>query len=305
MKSNQLVSIIMTCFNGDKYLKESIASIISQTYKEWEVIFVDNNSTDQSKDIILSYNDNRIKYFKLTKTLNLGSVRNFAFSKCVGKYITFLDVDDYWDEQKLSKQLIKFNTNNKIDIVYGNYVKFSTNKHEKIKKKLFSGYCQQKIIESYIKGKPLTAWLTLMIKKKNIDNLVYPFDENLHICSDFDLIIRLSNNCYFDYNEEFLSYYRSHSTNESKDTTKEISELAYIIKKFAQDKKIFNFLKKNNFLDKILLKNYINNKILYKKANNDLNLSSIAYKILYLFVKFSPHILIKLLKLSYLKKLMN
>jgi hypothetical protein len=123
----------------------------------------------------------------------------------------------------------------------------------------------------------------------------------LHICSDFDLIIRLSNNCYFDYNEEFLSYYRSHSTNESKDTTKEISELAYIIKKFAQDKKIFNFLKKNNFSDKTLLKNYINNKISNKNANNDLNFNSIAFKILYLFVKFSPHILIKLLKLSYQK----
>ncbi len=296
MKSNQLVSIIMTCFNGDKYLKESIASIMNQTHKEWEIIFVDNNSTDQSRDIILSYDDNRIKYFKLTKTLNLGSVRNFAFSKCVGKYIAFLDVDDYWDKQKLSKQLVKFNTNQNIDIVYCNYVKFSRNEHKKIKKELFSGYCQQNIIESYIKGKPLTAWLTLMIKKKCMDKLDYSFDEKLHICSDFDLVLRLSGNCYFDYNKEFLSYYRAHSMNESKNTSKEISELAYIIKKFYQDKKISNILKTNNFLDKILLKNFINNRISNKNTNSDINFSNLNYKILFLFIKFFPNFLIKLLK---------
>ena len=286
----------MTCLNGEVFLKKALETILIQTYQNWELIFVDNNSNDSSKDIILNIKDDRIKYFKLNATVNLGTARKFAFSKCSGDFITFLDVDDYWDKEKLSMQLAKFNKNNNIDIVYSNYIKLSANKNEKIKKKLFSGYCQKYIIESYIEGKPLTAWLTLMIKKKCIDKLDYSFDEKLHICSDFDLIVRLSSSCYFDYNEEFLSYYRIHSMNESKDTSQEISELAYIIKKFYKDKKILNILKKKNFLNKILLKNFINNRISNKNANGDINFSNLIYKILYLFIKISPNFLIKLLK---------
>ena len=61
----KLVSIIMTCFNGEKYLNEAIKSIISQSYKNWELIFFDNNSTDQSRGIIHSFKDKRIKYYYL------------------------------------------------------------------------------------------------------------------------------------------------------------------------------------------------------------------------------------------------
>ena len=135
-----------------------------------------------------------------------------------------------------------------------------------------------------------------MIKKQCIDNLNYSFDENLHICSDFDLIIRLSKNCYFGFHEGFLSYYRLHEMNESKNSFKEISELAYIIQKFNDDEKLLKIFQKNNFSDKILLKNFINNKILNKKSQSDINFINTIYKILYLVIKFSPKFLIKFLK---------
>ena len=254
MKSNQLVSIIMTCFNGEKYLKESIASVLRQTYKEWEIIFVDNNSTDQSKNIILSYDDNRIKYFKLTKTLNLGSVRNFALGKSAGEYITFLDVDDIWYKFKLEKQIEKFNKEKHIDILYTNYYKLINNQKEKIKKKLFKGKCQDKIIISYINGKPLTAWLTLMIRKSVLIKLDYHFDKKLHIASDFDLIIRLSKFCIFDYLDDFHCGYRIHDQSESKNKKKEITELFYIINKYKKDSSINKILSTNLFSKKIYLK---------------------------------------------------
>ena len=63
MPENQLVSIIMNCYNGEKYLREALDSIIDQTYKNWELIFWDNQSTDYSAKIVLSYNDHRVKYF--------------------------------------------------------------------------------------------------------------------------------------------------------------------------------------------------------------------------------------------------
>ena len=73
-----LVSVIMNCRNGQEYLKESIDSVINQTYKNWELIFVDNASSDNSKDIFNQYNDKRMKYINIEYPLNLGSARQVA-----------------------------------------------------------------------------------------------------------------------------------------------------------------------------------------------------------------------------------
>lgn len=69
MKNKPLVSIIMNCYNGEKFLRESIQSVVSQTYKKWELIFWDNKSTDRSATILKSFKDSRIKYFKSKKKL--------------------------------------------------------------------------------------------------------------------------------------------------------------------------------------------------------------------------------------------
>ena len=67
ISANKKISIIMNCYNGQKYLDESLKSIFAQTYKNWELIFWDNLSEDKSKEIIKSYNDQRIKYYKSNK----------------------------------------------------------------------------------------------------------------------------------------------------------------------------------------------------------------------------------------------
>ena len=125
MKSNSkkpLVSIIMNCYNGEKYLKESIKSIINQTYKNWELIFWDNCSTDNSKKITKKFKDNRIYYFKSKQFVNLYEARNLALKKCKGKYISFLDTDDKWKPNKLYKQISFFKKNKNIKMLYSNYI---------------------------------------------------------------------------------------------------------------------------------------------------------------------------------------
>ncbi|SVC54039.1 uncharacterized protein METZ01_LOCUS306893, partial [marine metagenome] len=87
----------MNCYNGEKYLREALDSIIDQTYKNWELIFWDNQSTDNSANIVLSYNDHRIKYFLSKKSSLLYDARNLAIEKTQGEYLAFLDVDDFWD----------------------------------------------------------------------------------------------------------------------------------------------------------------------------------------------------------------
>ena len=79
MNSQPLISIIMNCFNGEKYLKEAIDSIINQTYNNWEIIFWDNLSTDNSATIVSQYNETRIRYYQSEKHTLLGEARDHAF----------------------------------------------------------------------------------------------------------------------------------------------------------------------------------------------------------------------------------
>ena len=88
MKNKPLVSIIMNCYNGEKFLKESIQSVISQKYKNWELIFWDNKSTDRSAEILKSFKDKRISIINQKKKLYIRA-RNLALAKTKGKFIAF------------------------------------------------------------------------------------------------------------------------------------------------------------------------------------------------------------------------
>jgi len=278
----------MTCYNGEPFLYEALKSIINQTYSNWELIFYDNKSIDKSEKIIKDFKDKRIKYFKSNKLVNLGTIRKLAFNECKGKFISFLDVDDYWTKFKLQKQIEKFEINENIDVLYSNYYKVENQEINEVKKLLHRGNCQNQIISSYVNASPLTAWLTLMIKKSAIDKLEYSFDENTHIASDFDLIIRLSSFCYFDYNNEYLGYYRLHQKNESKSKKKEIDELIYIINKYQTDKLISSIFFYKNFAYKLYIRYFIYEKIKFSDIKNFSIIQKINIRLLYFVTKMIP-----------------
>lgn len=104
---NPLVSIITPSFNSEKFIRETIKSIQNQTYSNWEMIIVDDCSTDNTFSIIkeMALNDNRIRFFRLEKNSGTGIARNSALSKSKGKYIAFVDSDDLWKPTKLEKQI--------------------------------------------------------------------------------------------------------------------------------------------------------------------------------------------------------
>ena len=119
-KKFPLISVVINCFNGEKYLKESIKSVLKQSYKHWEIIIWDNKSSDGSKKIIRNFNDKRIKYYFSKRHYKLYKARNLAVKKCKGDFICFLDTDDKWLREKLKHQVSiikKF----KVDIVFSNY----------------------------------------------------------------------------------------------------------------------------------------------------------------------------------------
>jgi len=154
MKKNKkpLVSVIVNCHNGSIFLTDCIKSIINQTYTNWELIFWDNKSSDNSCEIIKKFKDKRIKIFKSKSYNTLYKSRNLAIDQCKGEYISFLDTDDMWTKNKLKEQVLEISKNKSIKMVYSNYYVYLYQKNKKFikyKKKLPSGFIAQNALNNY------------------------------------------------------------------------------------------------------------------------------------------------------------
>ncbi len=119
---NELVSIIMPSYNTAKFISETIYSVLTQTYTNWELIIVDDCSTDNTDEVVKSFlSDDRIKYIKNEKNSGAAFSRNRALCEAKGKWIAFLDSDDLWLPEKLEKQ-IAFMEKNDYRFSYTNYI---------------------------------------------------------------------------------------------------------------------------------------------------------------------------------------
>ena len=112
MKDKKLVSIIMPTYNCGKYIEETINSVLNQTYSNWELIIVDDCSKDNTEEVVKKIKDKRIKYHKLDKNSGAAVARTEAMKIAKGNYMAFLDSDDLWYEDKLSKQIKYMEDNN-------------------------------------------------------------------------------------------------------------------------------------------------------------------------------------------------
>lgn len=113
-----LISVVMVNYNHDDYLEEAVLSVINQTYQNWELILVDDGSTDRSCEIIRSFKDERIKPVFLEKNSHICIATNEGFSRVKGQYIARLDSDDVWESDKLEKQMQYFKDNQDMSICF-------------------------------------------------------------------------------------------------------------------------------------------------------------------------------------------
>ena len=109
---NELVSIITPSYNTGKFIGETIESVLKQTYTNWEMLIVDDCSSDNTDDVVAQYKDPRIKYFKNKKNSGAAVTRNRAIREAKGRWIAFLDSDDLWKPEKLEKQIVFMEKNN-------------------------------------------------------------------------------------------------------------------------------------------------------------------------------------------------
>ena len=211
MAEQPLVSVIMNCFNGEKYLQEAIDSVIAQTYENWELIFWDNQSTDASAEIIKSYDDSRIRYLYAPDHTLLYEARNLAIKEAQGSLLAFLDVDDWWEPKKLEMQVPVFE-NEDVGLVCGNYEVF----YEKSgwgrpswKGSKPSGWILNELLVNYHIG-----LLTIMLRRSAYAELG-GFDPRYHVIGDFDLSLRLAEKWQVVTLESQIAHFRFHGENES------------------------------------------------------------------------------------------
>ena len=213
LTSSPLVSVLMNCFNGEKYLRDAIDSVIAQSYSNWEIIFWDNQSTDSSASIVKSYNDSRIKYYYASAHTLLYEARNYAYAQSSGELIAFLDVDDSWHPEKLKSQVPLF-FDPKVALSCSNYWiddQVRDKRSLAIKKSMQK---RKKSLDSLLRYYDV-GLLTLIIRRSALSPLSPPFDKHFHIIGDFDLVIRLAAVWDFAYVSEPLAFYRIHGDNES------------------------------------------------------------------------------------------
>ena len=253
--SSPLVSVIMNCHNGQDFLLESIKSVLSQTYKNWELIFWDNLSTDNSRKILEEFSDKRIKYFKSSKFTDLYEARNLAIEKSKGEYISFLDTDDLWTVDKIEKQIDFLEKNKEFKIVYSNYYVLEEKKNKRYLKhkiSLPSGSITQKLLDHYSLG-ICTVFLEKGIFEK------FKFEKNYNVIGDFDFFINLSQKFKIGSIQEPLAIIRIHSSNFSTKRIKiYVGELDGWIK--ANEKKFrnlgFSLREQKFFLTKLKVKSF-------------------------------------------------
>jgi glycosyltransferase involved in cell wall biosynthesis len=200
----------MNCYNSSTYLREAIDSVYAQTYGDWEIIFWDNASTDNSAGIAKSY-DEKLRYFLAEKTVPLGHARNLAIEKARGEYIAFLDCDDMWMPEKLEKQIGFLESHNDVAMVYSDILSIDGNGN------LIENYLKnQKLHRGYIFDKLLIynfiAILTVVLRKKVLDE-VGMFDGSYMIDEDYELFLRISESHKIDFIDSPLAKYRIHGNN--------------------------------------------------------------------------------------------
>jgi glycosyltransferase involved in cell wall biosynthesis len=254
-----LVSIIMNCYNGQKYLKEAIDSVISQTYSNWQLIFWDNQSTDESEIIVKSYNDDRICYYLAENRTPLSKARNLAIQRAEGEYLAFLDTDDVWLPKKLEMQMIGFQQEKNVGISYCGFdiLLTSDSKNAIIQSKFYSKFKYKSHNSKSIYNKLLRGNFIIfstVILKRDIFDLTNGFSENLDQNEDFEILLKVSmySNAICVGNN--LVKYRIHSSNNSYQNAR---------KNFIESEYIFSNLPKSSYLKLAIDRNITRKKIYF------------------------------------------
>lgn len=245
MKNNARVSVVVPTYNCGKYLQEALDSILAQTISAYEIIIVDDGSTDNTKIIVSQYKAESIKYF-YQENAGVSAARNFGMSIASGTHLAFLDADDRWRETMLAEQLQAFSACPELVFSFTNFIRFAQDLENKPNKDIaqIPNHVYLDQFQFYpeltkLKVKPISDSITLidedafcslvsfgevpaytsciMFKPKRIREL--EFNKNLKICEDTEFVLRTSTRGKVAFNNKILFEMRRHGENATSDTS--------------------------------------------------------------------------------------
>ncbi len=229
---NLLLSINLCCFNSEKYLRETLESVVNQTYKDWELVIINDGSSDSTEAIILEYIDKGYPIvYHSQENKGLGFSRNKALELSRGEFVAFLDHDDMWLPEKAERQVSAFLNNRDADFAYTNfYVLENGDKKVSFSKRQPDGHVFERFLHHY----PV-AVLTVMVRREALNGLGGFFDRRLHLAEEYDLFMRLLCKSKAVYVDTPLAVYRVHPDMSSiKFFEKWPEEMAYIMDKLKR-----------------------------------------------------------------------
>ena len=227
-----LVSIVIPSYNHAKYIENSVLSIINQTYKNIELIVIDDASSDNSVEI-LKHLQKKYKFNLIIREKNSGLLKNLNYTLDIvqGEYLCMLGSDDMFYKDKIEKQVKCFLNNNNIAICYGNVTYIDTNgkiiKNGKTKH-FRKGYVFNKIIFKNFIPLPTIMFKTQIIKEFN------GFDER-YFLEDYPLLLKITKKYPIDFIKDPVTYYRLHSENVSSNMLKMIKEVEKILSEYQNE----------------------------------------------------------------------
>tara|TARA_R110000751_G_scaffold85000_2_gene169789 strand:+ start:6020 stop:6778 length:759 start_codon:yes stop_codon:yes gene_type:complete len=233
MINNILVSIIVPNYNGAKYIEDCINSVLNQTYTNWELIICDDNSSDNSVELINNYNDDRI-ISPVIHNENKGAAvaRNNAIRQATGEFIAFLDNDDYWDPKKLEKQ-VEFMLDGSYTFTFTDYVQFNTKNKKNIR-------CKKVVSRNDLLKNNYILTSTVIYNAEKLGKI---YMANIRKRQDWSLFINIIEKSEFAYNLPLaLSFYRKH---EDSISSNKIDLLKY---NFNFYNKVLGYSKLKSFL---------------------------------------------------------
>jgi len=257
------ISIIIPTYNRADLLIQAIESALYQTYKDFELIIIDDGSTDNTYEVIKSFSSTRIRYFYIHHS-GVSAARNTGINESSGEFLTFLDSDDHFLPNKIQMQLQVFSNNQSLGLVACGWREVRINNHNIREVKPWINVPNLNL-ESWLFGCPAGAGV-IMVKREWID-LIGGFDTNLIAHEDWDLGLRLSNaGCEMTWCREVLVEASIHDNNIHLAPAKSISSQKLILEKFYSQSGLTDQAKElmNLAYSKMYLRNALTN---YKDSN--------------------------------------
>lgn len=222
-------SIILPTYNrGDSYLKHAINSVIEQSYKNWELIIIDNNSTDSTDSLVKSYKNSKIKLYKISNDGNIAKSRNLGIKKSSGDYIAFLDSDDYWTSEKLHICNKYFMNNSNSGLCH------AENWLDEIGVKTYRMYGKSNRFNSrfLIERGNCLSLSAVVLPKYFLDEVgLFSEDGKFITAEDYELWIRLAKaKCHINYISDMLGVFRVHTSSESQNVLRNTYAIIDVIK---------------------------------------------------------------------------